>query len=157
MYEIAPSVLESRLLSHSAVVDAAVVAIPDKENGQIPRGFVVLKAGHEETEENLINFLESRLQDHERLRGGLHYIQHIPRDENWKVVRSVLQKFVPPLKAVGDGEGGLVVCSLPDQEDAPACSPRTRRAAEAASLLLNPSDEALQHKEPEEIFGMKSR
>merc|ERR1712013_71519 len=88
MYEIAPSVLESRLLSHSAVVDAAVVAIPDKENGQIPRGFVVLKAGH---------------------------------------------------------------------EDAPACSPRTRRAAEAASLLLNPSDEALQHKEPEEIFGMKSR
>ena len=67
MYEIAPSVLESRLLSHASVVDAAVVAIPDKENGQIPRGFVVLKAGHEETEENLINFLESRLQDHERL------------------------------------------------------------------------------------------
>ena len=31
-------------------------------NGQIPRGFVVLKPGHEETEENLTNFLESRLQ-----------------------------------------------------------------------------------------------
>merc|ERR1719369_1760013 len=155
MYEIAPSVLESRLLSHASVVDAAVVAIPDKENGQIPRGFVVLKSGHEETEENLINFLESRLQDHERLRGGLHYIQHIPRDENWKVVREVLQKFVPPLKEKGESEGGLVVCSLPDQED--TCSPRTKRAAEAASLLLNPSDEALQHKEPEEIFGMKSR
>jgi hypothetical protein len=28
----------------------------------IPRGFVVLKPGHEETEENLTNFLESRLQ-----------------------------------------------------------------------------------------------
>lgn len=43
MYEIAPSVLECRLLSHTSVVDAAVVAIPDKENGQIPRAFVVLK------------------------------------------------------------------------------------------------------------------
>jgi len=156
MYEIAPSVLESRLLSHASVVDAAVVSIPDKENGHIPRGFVVLKAGHEETEENLINFLESRLQDHERLRGGLHYIQHIPRDENWKVVRSVLQKFVPPPKGEeGGSEGGLTVYNIPEQEI--ACSPRTKRAAEAASLLLNPKDETLQNKEPEEIFGMKSR
>ena len=98
MYEISPSVLESRLLSHTSVADAAVVSIPDKENGQIPRGFVVLKSGHEETEENLINFLESRLQDHERLRGGLLYLQQIPRDENWKVVRSVLQAIKPPTK-----------------------------------------------------------
>lgn len=98
MYEISPSVLESRLLSHTSVADAAVISVPDKENGQIPRGFVVLKAGHEETEENLINFLESRLQDHERLRGGLYYIQHIPRDENWKVVKSVLQAVTPPSK-----------------------------------------------------------
>ena len=74
------------------------MSIPDKENGQLPRGFVVLKSGHEETEENLINFLESRLQDHERLRGGLYYIQNIPRDENWKVLKSVLQNFVPPAK-----------------------------------------------------------
>ena len=98
MYEISPSVLESRLLSHTSVADAAVVSIPDKENGQIPRGFVVLKSGHEETEENLINFLESRLQDHERLRGGLLYLQQIPRDENWKVVKSVLQAIKPPSK-----------------------------------------------------------
>ena len=63
----------------ASVADAAVIGIDDKENGQLPRGFAVLKSGHEETEENLINFLESRLQDHERLRGGLYYIQNIPR------------------------------------------------------------------------------
>lgn len=84
--------------NNCSVADAAVVSVPDKENGHLPRAFVVLKGGHEETEENLINFLESRLQDHERLRGGLYYIQNIPRDENWKVLKSVLQKFVPPLK-----------------------------------------------------------
>lgn len=70
-----------------SVADAAVVSVPDKENGHLPRAFVVLKGGHEETEENLINFLESRLQDHERLRGGLYYIKNIPRDENWKVTK----------------------------------------------------------------------
>jgi acyl-coenzyme A synthetase/AMP-(fatty) acid ligase len=31
MYEVSPSVLESRLLAHHSVVDAAVVGIPDKE------------------------------------------------------------------------------------------------------------------------------
>ena len=75
-----------------------MVSIPDKKNGQIPRGFIVLNSGHEETEENLINFLESRLQDHERLRGGLLYIQQIPQYENWKVVKSVLQAIKPPAK-----------------------------------------------------------
>ena len=81
-----------------SVADAAVVSVPDSEHGHLPRAFVVLRGGHEETEENLINFLESRLQDHERLRGGLLYIQQIPRDENWKVVKSVLQAIKPPTK-----------------------------------------------------------
>ena len=71
---------------------------PTKRTARSPRGFIVLKSGHEETEENLINFLESRLQDHERLRGGLLYIQQIPQYENWKVVKSVLQAIKPPAK-----------------------------------------------------------
>jgi len=107
MYEVAPTVLESRLLSHGSVVDAAVIAVPDKEMGHIPRGFVVLKQGYEETEENLLNFLESRLQDHERLRGGLYYIQQVPRDENWKVQKSVLDRFVPPIKSISEEIFGM--------------------------------------------------
>ena len=150
MYEVAPSVLESRLISHGSVVDAAVIAVPDKENGHVPRGFVVLKPGHEETEENLINFLESRLQDHERLRGGLYYIPQIPRDENWKVAKLLLQQFEPPSKGQDQG-GQLSLCPLPDSLQ--AGSPRARRAAEAAVSLLRPGAAAL----PEEIFGMKSR
>jgi len=124
--------------------------VPDKENGHVPRGFVVLKPGHEETEENLINFLESRLQDHERLRGGLYYIPQIPRDENWKVAKLLLQQFEPPAKGQDQG-AQLFLCPLPDSLQ--AGSPRARRAAEAAVSLLRPGAAAL----PEEIFGMKSR
>merc|ERR1712212_760798 len=40
MYEVSPSILE-----------AAVVGIPNQENGQVPRAFVVLRPGFEETEE----------------------------------------------------------------------------------------------------------
>jgi long-chain acyl-CoA synthetase len=38
-----------------------VVGITDKENGQVPRAFVVLRPGFEETEENVTNLMESRL------------------------------------------------------------------------------------------------
>jgi len=139
MYEVAPSVLETRLLSHSGIMDAAVISLPDKENGQVPRGFVVMKPGQEETEENLINFLESRLQDHERLRGGLHQVQCIPRDENWKVARDLLASFEPPASQGGGKE---------------ASPPRAARAAEAAAQLLRPGSTVTG---PEETFGMKSR
>jgi len=158
MYEISPSVLESRLLSHSSVADAAVVSVPDKENGQLPRGFVVLKSGHEETEENLINFLESRLQDHERLRGGLFYIQNIPRDENWKVMKNVLEKFVPPSRyeeSSTETDEKTEKLEVQNSDNSVAHSPRTQRAVEMAAQLLVPSDNI--NKEAEEIFGMKSR
>ena len=95
MYEVAPSILESRLLGSNNILDAAVVGIPDKENGQVPRAFVVLRPGFEETEENVTNLMESRLQDHERIRGGLYFIQAIPRDENWKVRRDILVEYQP--------------------------------------------------------------
>eukprot|EP00094_Tigriopus_californicus_P002372 TCALIF_02290-PA protein Name:"Similar to 4cl2 Probable 4-coumarate--CoA ligase 2 (Dictyostelium discoideum)" AED:0.08 eAED:0.08 QI:10/0.81/0.83/0.91/0.90/0.83/12/272/929 len=95
MYEVAPNILESRLLGSSNIVDAAVVGIPNKENGEVPRAFVVLRPGFEETEENLTNLIESRLQDHERIRGGLYFIQNIPRDENWKVMKDVLKNYEP--------------------------------------------------------------
>jgi acyl-coenzyme A synthetase/AMP-(fatty) acid ligase len=45
MYEVAPSILESRLLGSNNIVDAAVVGIPDKENGQVKTRFVFSQTG----------------------------------------------------------------------------------------------------------------
>ena len=53
------------------------------------------------------------LQDHERIRGGLYFIQNIPRDENWKVRRDVLAEFEP--KKAEDCELN-VSAALPDQQ-----------------------------------------
>ncbi len=77
------------------------------------------------------------------------------RDENWKVMRCILEKFIPPPKP--DGElGGLMtpalVADLP-----PLPSPRSKRAAEAAAALLNPGEAALLNMEPQDRFGMRSR
>ena len=32
-------------------------------------------------------------QDHERIRGGLFFLESIPRDENWKVLKEALKEY----------------------------------------------------------------
>ena len=73
------------------------------------------------------------------------------RDENWKVLKSVLQGFIPPEKVEGEPMSLSPVPALP------APSPRAQRAATAAAALLNPADLTMQHMEPQDTYGMRSR
>jgi hypothetical protein len=77
------------------------------------------------------------------------------RDENWKVMRSILEKFIPPAKPDGELGGPMTPSLLLDLPPLP--SPRSKRAAEAAAALLNPGEAALQNMEPQDRFGMRSR
>lgn len=42
-----PAELESVLLTHPKIADAAVIGIPDEEAGEVPKAFVILKPGME--------------------------------------------------------------------------------------------------------------
>jgi len=35
MYEVSPTIIEGRMLASNNIVDAAVVGIPDRENGEV--------------------------------------------------------------------------------------------------------------------------
>ena len=84
---------------------------------------------------------------------SLLYMCH--RDENWKVMRPILEKFMPPPKPDGELGGPMTPALLTDLPPQP--SPRSQRAAEAAAALLNPGETALQNMEPQDRFGMRSR
>ncbi len=58
-YRIGPFEVESALIEHPGVVEAAVVGKPDSERGHIVKAFVVLADGYEASEE-----LARELQDH---------------------------------------------------------------------------------------------
>jgi acyl-coenzyme A synthetase/AMP-(fatty) acid ligase len=58
-YRIGPFEVESALVSHPAVAEAAAVAAPDDERGQVVRAVVVLREGHEPGAA-----LAKELQDH---------------------------------------------------------------------------------------------
>ncbi len=58
-YRIGPFEVESALIEHPAVAEAAVVGKPDPDRGQIVKAFVVLASGFEPSEE-----LAREIQDH---------------------------------------------------------------------------------------------
>jgi len=58
-YRIGPFEVESALVEHPAVVEAAVVGKPDPERGEIVKAFVTLAPGHDPSDQLVLE-----LQDH---------------------------------------------------------------------------------------------
>jgi acyl-CoA synthetase (AMP-forming)/AMP-acid ligase II len=95
--QIAPAELESLLLSHPAVADAAVVSQKDEAAGEIPRAFVVLKAPA--TAEELMLFVAQRVASYKKIR-RLDFIDAIPKSPSGKILRRQLrEKYCTPASA----------------------------------------------------------
>jgi long-chain acyl-CoA synthetase len=60
-YNVYPRVLEDALYQHPAVLEATVIGVPDSYRGQAPKAFVVLRAGHTATGDELRQFLTGHL------------------------------------------------------------------------------------------------
>jgi acetyl-CoA synthetase len=70
-YRISPFELESVLIEHPAVAEAAIVPSPDPVRLAVPKAYVVLAAGHEPTEEtarSILQFARDNLAPYKRVR-----------------------------------------------------------------------------------------
>ena len=92
-YRIGPFEVESALVSHGAVAEAAVVAAPDDERGAIVRAVVVLRDGYSPSRE-----LVAELQDHVKLQTApykypriVDFAPDLPKTASGKVQRAVLR------------------------------------------------------------------
>ncbi len=91
-FSVAPAQLEALLLEHPAVADAAVVAKPDVEAGEVPKAFVVLRAGHEHLNaDELIAWANGKLAAYKNVR-EVEYIDAIPRNPSGKILRRILKE-----------------------------------------------------------------
>ena len=86
--QVAPAELESVLLSHPSVADAAVVGERDEEAGEIPRAFVVLKGPATAT--GLMAFVAGRVASYKKIR-RLDFIDAIPKSPSGKILRRLLR------------------------------------------------------------------
>lgn len=57
---MAPAELESILLSHPLIKDAAVIGVPDARAGELPMAFVVLEPGSVLNEKDITDFVASK-------------------------------------------------------------------------------------------------
>jgi len=90
---IGPFEVESALIEHPAVAEAAVIGVPDETAGEIVKAFVTLKAGFDPGEG-----LERELRGHARKRLGpavapreIVFRESLPRTRSGKIMRRLLR------------------------------------------------------------------
>lgn len=89
-YTIAPAEVEAVLYEHPAVRECAVIGKPDALAGEIPKAYVVLKAGISATAEELIQFCAERISPYKRIR-EVEFINEIPKTSVGKLLRRILR------------------------------------------------------------------
>jgi len=92
-YRIGPAEVEEAIEKHPAVAEAGVVGIPDPEKGQITKAFVVLKPGHEGSDqffEQLKEFLKEHIAIY-KLPREIEYRKELPRTPTGKLLRRHLR------------------------------------------------------------------
>jgi acyl-CoA synthetase (AMP-forming)/AMP-acid ligase II len=95
-FQIAPAELEGLLLGHSAVADVAVVGVPSGQVGsEHARAYVVAKdkeRATEQTARDIEEFVREKVVHYKRLRGGVRFVDEIPRNPSGKILKRELKE-----------------------------------------------------------------
>ncbi len=93
-YRIGPFEVESALVAHPAVAEAAAVAAPDEERGSVVRAVVVLREGHHVASPELVR----ELQEHVKRETApykypriIDFVDELPKTASGKVKRAQLR------------------------------------------------------------------
>lgn len=89
---VSPVEVEETLLQHPAVLEAAVVGVPDPVYGEEVKAFVVIKPGMVADEEQLIAFGKERLPSFKSPK-RVQFVDSLPRNLLGKVLRAELRKL----------------------------------------------------------------
>jgi acetyl-CoA synthetase len=93
-YRISPFELESVLVEHPAVVEAAVVPSPDPLRLVVPKAFIALAAAHEPTRDtaaSIFRHIRDRLAPYKRVR-RIAFTEELPKTVSGKIRRAELRR-----------------------------------------------------------------
>ena len=92
-HNIGTAEVESALVSHKAVAEAAVIGKPDPMKGNIIKAFVILRVGHTASDK-----LKNELRYHVRITIGpiampadIDFVPSLPKTRSGKIMRRVLK------------------------------------------------------------------
>ncbi len=93
-YRIGPFEVENVLMQHEAVLEAAVVGVPDELRGEVVKAYVVLKPDYypqEDLVRELQHFVRNRLSAHAYPK-RIEFIKQIPHTNSGKIQRYLLRE-----------------------------------------------------------------
>lgn len=89
-YSVFPEEVETLLIKHPAVAQAAVIGVPDAEKGEVVRAFIVKKAGQEVDAAALVAWARENMAPYKAPR-EVRFIDALPATGAGKVLRRLLK------------------------------------------------------------------
>ena len=90
---VGPFEVESALIEHKAIIEAAVIGKPDPLRGEIIKAFIILAKGYEpsrQLEDEIKLFIKKRLAGHAYPR-EIEFVQSLPKTQSGKILRRLLK------------------------------------------------------------------
>jgi acyl-CoA synthetase (AMP-forming)/AMP-acid ligase II len=95
-FQVPPAELEGILIGHPDIDDVAVIGVMHHEQAtEVPRAYVVPAKGVEggrHTERKIVEWLGKKVASHKRLRGGVRFVDMVPKSASGKILRRVLKE-----------------------------------------------------------------
>lgn len=95
-FQVPPAELEGYLTEHPLLDDVCVVGVESSVLGtEVPRAYVVRKGGlsavREGDAEEVRRWLDGRVANHKKLRGGVKFVPEVPKSASGKLLRRMLK------------------------------------------------------------------
>ncbi|XP_058452864.1 uncharacterized protein LOC131431270 [Malaya genurostris] len=92
---VSPQQLEDIIVQMEGVKKVCVVGIPtDDRREELPTAVVVRDEGSTISEQAIVQFVEERVMDHKRLRGGVYFVDEMPFTSKGNVKRKTVRKMI---------------------------------------------------------------
>ncbi|KAH6890564.1 hypothetical protein B0T10DRAFT_486188 [Thelonectria olida] len=104
-FQVAPAELEAKLIGRKDIADVCVVgAWNEAEQTEVPRAYVVVSAGVDESDQlakDIVEWLNARVGASKKLRGGVRFTKEIPKSAAGKILRRVLRDQIKKEEETG--------------------------------------------------------
>ena len=88
---IASAEIERVLSAHPALLECAVIAVPDDKWGEVPKAIVVLRAGQNATEAEILDYCRSHLAGF-KVPKSVEFLANLPKGGTGKILKKALRE-----------------------------------------------------------------